>query len=99
MARGIRKLLPKPPPMPDGHMLFYRMVVPIEYAERHADMMMKGFDALPPATRHALNCAPMYPREAGPLVGRYGDAGAAERILKERWKHVFKTPDGRRPHP
>lgn len=78
-------------------MLFYRRVVPIEAAEKHAQMMMKGFDNLPPAARFACNCAPEWPHKAQALVDLHGDDGAAARILREKDTYVFKI--GGRIHP
>jgi hypothetical protein len=99
MANRRRNPLPTPPEFPDGHMLFYRRIVPISQAEQFAKHMMSGFDDLPPKVRFALNCAPEYPHKAAELVRKSGEAGAARRILKQHWGHVFKTRDrtGARP--
>jgi hypothetical protein len=101
MSRTKRKpwLLPKPESLPDGYMLFYRRVVPIETAEAHAARIMRGFDSLPSATRFALNAVPVWPEKAGIEVARRGDSEAAQSILRSHWPHVFKTRDGTGVHP
>jgi hypothetical protein len=38
-----------------GHMLFYNKEVPVAVAERHAKMLMRGFDKLPRKKRDQLN--------------------------------------------
>jgi hypothetical protein len=50
-----RRLPPRPPEPPPGHMYFYRQLTPITEVERHAQMQMVGFDALPREVRDAVN--------------------------------------------
>lgn len=80
-------------------MLFYRQLRPIAFAEDWARRHMRGFDQLPPATRFALNCAPVWPEKAAVTVARYGDDKAAQTILEKHWSDVFKSRDRTGAHP
>lgn len=94
-----RRLLPRPRECPPGFMLWHQRMVPVDRVEEIANRIMRGFDALPPPIRFALNAAPEWPHKAGVYIGRYGAARAATVIINDHWANVFKTPDGEGVHP
>jgi hypothetical protein len=55
MTKRRRRLPPKLPEPPPGHMWWYWDVVPIAHVERRAQALMALFDRLPRETRNAIN--------------------------------------------
>ena len=55
LPRRKRRLPPKSPDPPEGMTYFYRELVSLEYVERHAKRIMRGFDSLPRKQRDLQN--------------------------------------------